>query len=286
MNNLFREIVGRISSPLLGLHPVERRLLVKDDCFVTKRTSPDELKAFIRKMHPVKSSSIELIRLGADRDGGYLVPDDLGGVQACFSPGVSFKSKFELDCAERGLKIFLADASVDEPGEMHPSFSFEKKFIGSISDDVFMTMDEWVGRSMPEDSESDLMLQMDIEGAEWEVLHNISGMLLQRFRIIVVELHGLQQLWSAPFFSLASRALERVLKTHACVHIHPNNCSRVMVKDGIGIAPVVEVTFLRRDRFEDAEPAVTFPHSLDRDNVKGNSLVLPRNWYGILNVVD
>lgn len=279
MNNPFREIIGRISSPLLGLHPGERRLLVKDDCCVTRRTDTDVLKAFIRKMHPVKSQDFELIRMGPDRDGGYLVPDDLEGIKACFSPGVSFKSKFELDCAERGMKIFLADASVDKPGEMHPSFSFEKKFVGSVSDDLFMTIDEWVEKSLPEDTTSDLMLQMDIEGAEWEVLHNVSEEVLERFRIIVIELHDLQQLWSLPFFSFASRALERVLKSHVCVHIHPNNCSGVMEKNGIGIAPVIEVTFLRRDRMGEMLATNTFPHKYDRDNVPRKVVVLPDSWY-------
>lgn len=40
----------------------------------------------------------EMIRLGEDRDGGYLVPDDLDGIRACFSPGVDLASHFERDC--------------------------------------------------------------------------------------------------------------------------------------------------------------------------------------------
>ena len=50
---------------------------------------------------------------GPDGDGGYLVPDDLEGIVACFSPGVSNVAGFEKDCALKGMKVFMADASVE-----------------------------------------------------------------------------------------------------------------------------------------------------------------------------
>jgi len=37
----------------------------------------------------------ELIRLGAEKDGGYLIPNDLAGIEACFSPGVGNEFNFE-----------------------------------------------------------------------------------------------------------------------------------------------------------------------------------------------
>jgi hypothetical protein len=43
-------------------------------------------------------------------------------------------------------------------------------------------------------SSDDLILQMDIEGAEWHVLLNVSRDTLRRFRIIVIELHDLERL--------------------------------------------------------------------------------------------
>ncbi len=40
--------------------------------------------------------------MGGENDGGYLVPDDLEGIEYCFSPGVSNIATFELDCLNRG----------------------------------------------------------------------------------------------------------------------------------------------------------------------------------------
>jgi len=42
-----------------------------------------------------KASKTPLIRIGGDIDGSYLVPDDLDGIAACFSPGVNRIKYFE-----------------------------------------------------------------------------------------------------------------------------------------------------------------------------------------------
>lgn len=47
-------------------------------------------------------------------DGGYLIPDDLEGISACFSPGVDDRATFETSLIARGIPCFLADASVDK----------------------------------------------------------------------------------------------------------------------------------------------------------------------------
>jgi len=60
-------------------------------------------------------------------------------------------------------------------------------------------MDDWVATA-PISEDSDLMLQMDIEGYEYETFLSMSDKLLSRFRIIVVEFHSLQMLFSQPFF--------------------------------------------------------------------------------------
>ena len=61
---------------------------------VGRRTQTQDLRELIRALHPAVPGR-ELIRLGPEGDGGYLLPDDLDGVQCCFSPGVSTESRFE-----------------------------------------------------------------------------------------------------------------------------------------------------------------------------------------------
>lgn len=254
-------------------------LLSPVSAFPTERTRATDVQGLVRRLHPVASGHA-LIRLGPAGDGGYLVPDDLDGIAACFSPGVSRVSGFEKDCASRGMDAYMADKSVDGPADAHPRFHFRKKFLGATSNNDYMRLDDWVTDSLA-DTTSDLMLQMDIEGFEYEVLLSATPALLQRFRVIVIEFHQLDQLWNRPWFLLASRVFDSLLQTHACVHIHPNNCRPARVTGGLAIPPMMEFSFLRRDRMAaDGGLRTDFPHPLDIDNTRDKPLVLPSCWYG------
>lgn len=253
-------------------------LLVTKSGFVTSRTAKTDLLYLIRRLSPVTTDK-ELIRLGPAGDGGYLVPNDLGGIKACFSPGVSSVTGFEKNCAEQGMQVFMADKSVEAPADSHELFNFLKKFIGSKIDGDFTTMDNWVKSSVAVDN-SNLLLQIDIEGYEYETFLSCSNELLNRFRIIVAEFHNLEQLWNRPFFQIASGVFEKILQTHTCVHIHPNNYYPIFKKYGLDIPPLAEFTFLRNDRVVDPVPATKFPNPLDCDNTDNVSQRLPTCWYG------
>jgi hypothetical protein len=77
------------------------------------------------------ATNIPLIRIGADEDGGYLIPDDLTGISACYSPGVDQIASFETALLEHGIPSHLADLSVEGPPPGTAAASFIKKFIGA-----------------------------------------------------------------------------------------------------------------------------------------------------------
>lgn len=271
LKNLVKPSVDHCFS-LLGY----RHCLTSD--FTIDSTPRSNVLSLIESLHPVGVSN-PLIRLGPkDGDGGYLIPDDLNGISACYSPGVSYVSGFEKDCAELGMKVFMADHSVDAPAEHHENFHFIKKFVGGTTFGKYITLDDWVRETFP-NGDSDLMLQMDIEGQEYETLFSTSDKLMRRFRIIAIEFHNLDQFWNLPFFQIASRAFEKILQTHACVHLHPNNCCGSIKKDGLEIPKFMEFTFLRRDRLKGEIKPWCFPNPLDRDNTKLKPLKLPECWH-------
>lgn len=255
-------------------------ILSRVNAFPTRKTEHARLEALMRRLHPVRTDR-PLVRLGpAHDDGGYLVVDDLDGIGACFSPGVCEESGFEKDCADRGIPVFMADLTVDAPSVPHELFRFERKHVGVVADPDHLTLQGWVQSSGIE-PDADLLLQMDIEGMEYEVLLAAPEALLRRTRILVVEFHRLEQLWNEPFFNLAQALFERILSTHACVHIHPNNCYDPFEKEGLAIPPIMEFTFHRKDRLTFQGPQTLFPHPLDHDNTDRRlSVPLPKCWFG------
>jgi hypothetical protein len=251
-------------------------LLGAMDKYPTALTDQAAVAALIQRLRPV-SQQRELLRMGPAGDGGYLVPDDLNDITACFSPGVAESSGFEREWADAGTPVFLADRSVSGPPFDHPNFHFTQKYVGAINSGDYMSLNAWVNGSL-DDPASDLCLQMDIEGAEYEVLLNVSEEVLSRFRIIVAEFHAMHMLWSRPFFMLASRAFDRVLQTHRVVHVHPNNTLGAVRKNGLEIPRLMEFTFLRDDRVYHSDQPLSLPHPLDVDNTNQRSLPLPACW--------
>ena len=143
-----------------------------------------------------------------------------------------------------------------------------------------MTLDNWVDAALQENT-SELILQMDIEGSEYEALLSASEALLQRFRIIVIEFHHLDELWNKVFFKLANSVFNKITQTHTCLHIHPNNYASKIVLDNLEIPNVMEFTFLRNDRISESAWATKFPNMLDKPNASDRpDIVLPKCWHG------
>jgi len=246
---------------------------------IEKATDRKSVVSLIKKLRPYRIDK-ELVRFGANGDGGYLVPNDFEGISACFSPGVGAFSTFEEDCTKHGMQVYLADKSVDAPAINNNQFHFIKKFVGTINNDDFITMDNWVNTSLNETG-SDLLLQMDIERHEYLSIINMSDALLNRCRILVIEFHYLHKLWNKEFFNMASATFEKVLQNHTCIHIHANNYCGTVKTMGVEIPKVAEFTFIRNDRVKTKSPQTNFPHPLDFDNINERATVLPECWYNI-----
>lgn len=252
-------------------------LLVNRGFSLSRCVDPQTLRRLIERMHP-QTTSFDLLRVGGESDGGYLVPDDLQGIVGCFSPGVDVVASFEAAIVARGIPCFLADASVPGPPIAGPLIHFDRKFLGVVDDDLTTTMDTWVKAYAP--PTGDLILQMDIEGAEWPVLLNVSDEVLSRFRIIVLELHFLERLFDRVGFDFMFASLDRLLRRYHVVHLHPNNLVSPVTTSGLTIPRLLEVTLLRHDRARPTGYANRFPHELDRRNRPDlRDQVLPACWF-------
>jgi hypothetical protein len=243
-------------------------------------SSKNQILSLINYMKP-NVSSVPLQRFGPKGDGGYLVPDDFDGIVACFSPGVSDVAGFELELAERGIPCYLIDASVKDTPEKHENIFFERLFLGPKSDGKrFISLPDWVQEKAP--GKGDLLLQIDIEGAEYEALLATPADMLKRFRLIVLELHDLDFIMTNKYSAVGFEAfLKHMTSEFYVVHIHPNNNRRPVMHEGVEIPPVIEMTLVRRDRSRKGSSETTsmLPHELDSDNSpRRKHLFFSKDW--------
>lgn len=244
---------------------------------VAKKTDMASVQGLISELHP-KPSLAPLVRLGVPGDGGYLLPDDLDGVVGCFSPGVDDRASFEADLIGRGIPCFLADATSSKGPIDSELCHFLPKFLGVVNDETTITLDDWVKTYAP--PSGDLVLQMDIEGAEWPVLLNASDAVLSRFRTIVIETHDMERLMDKHAFRIMSAVFSRLLRLFNVVHIHPNNSGGTVRVGGLTIPRALELTLYRKDRPLETGYVRSFPHPLDVRNVTGRpDVMLPKTWY-------
>lgn len=148
----------------------------------SKSTSPGKLAFFFNETRPVNTNHPP-IRIRGNDDGGYLVPDDLDGFKNCFSPGVSFAAHFENELASKRIKSFMADFSVEKLPINNDYFSLEKVFICFENQPNFKSLENWICEKVT-DSVSDMILQMDIDGGEYDLLMETSCETLKRFMML------------------------------------------------------------------------------------------------------
>jgi FkbM family methyltransferase len=246
-------------------------------------TVPEMLEVF--KLLRPKPSAHPLMRIGGNRDGSYLVPDDLRGITACFSPGVNnFKyfedflvENYDIDCH---MCDFSSDVSEFKTPLIEGKQTFLKKWLDNNSDADSISLDAWVKEKAPD---GDLLLQIDIEGAEYRNLLSVSDEVLSRFRIIVIEVHDMFAIGNpgilrdvlAPFF-------RRLHSFFNVVHAHPNNCCGEFNIPGteVSIPNVLELTYLRKDRVAETSYPSLIPHPLDvsRNVPQLPPMFLGENW--------
>ncbi|CAN1553696.1 Methyltransferase FkbM [Burkholderiaceae bacterium] len=259
---------------------IKRRIkafLLNCGVYINATTSKEQVTEFLESLKPVATNH-DLIRVGGYADGGYLIPNDIEGIHTCFSPGVCEASNFENDLTKRGVKCFLADYSVDAPPINNSLFDFEKKYLGSKNNEMFMTLEYWVQTKAPEIENS--ILQMDIEGAEYSVILDSTSHTLRKFRILVIEFHNLDLIFSKMGFELINLAFGKLLRDFEVVHIHPNNSNPPFIRNGLSVPPVMEFTFLRKDRVIEKSQCTHFPHVLDRaSDTRKLDYDLPKCWY-------
>lgn len=241
-----------------------RKVLNSRGLNIVRMPNESEVRTLLNALRPL-DVGIPLIRLGKENDGGYLVPDDLHGITDVFSPGVALTWSFEEEIQKvTGSRIHLI-----ESGEVPHACPYEvtQGFLGGFTSNNRIGINEWITNCVPA-IDGDFLLQMDIEGGEYEVIQGISHNLLDRFRVIIIEFHSLQLVADVNWFrGVFEPSIARLLGDFIPVHAHANNASSPQSVPGAYLPETLEMTFLRKDRApRNAWTYAQLPHDLDEPN--------------------
>ena len=237
----------------------------------TGLTPKNEVLSLLSRIRP-QDNGHKLIRVGGTGTGGYLIPDDVTVISECFSPGSNKLSNFESEIADRWqIKSFICDSIEEKPSDLTAFQDFTEAWVGPATDgEKYISLTHWVEEKSQ--SQGDLMLQMDIEGAEFLTVIAASTQLLKRFRIINIELHFLEALknrWG--FDQIYFPFFDKLLKEFDVVHLHPNNCCGTWSYGDFEFPRIIELTLHRKDRSMYLRPIASSRNELDYPCVESKS---------------
>tara|TARA_Y100000389_G_C17471248_1_gene531279 strand:- start:5206 stop:5916 length:711 start_codon:yes stop_codon:yes gene_type:complete len=223
-----------------------KKIFFKFKIFVGQTIKEEKLREFLKKMNPI-SHNIDMIRLGEEKDGGYFVPKNLKNIEFCMTAGVGDLIKFEYDLAERGIKCFMADYSVEKPPLEHKNFHFLKKFIGNSSSKDFISFDKWKNLTSINLDIQKGILKIDIEGGEYDLLNNLDKKLIEKFSIIIIEFHHLNSILNPLAFEYVENIFSKILKSHNVIHFENNKVIKpVEYFKNEKLYDMVEITFFNK----------------------------------------
>jgi hypothetical protein len=228
--------------------------------------SPD-IAGVLALLAPQDIVSHRKCRVGPRTDGGYVMFDALDGAGPVYSFGIGANVGFDEDFAQRGRSIFMFDHMIERLPKQHPAFHFMRRGISARDDAAKQTFSlDYFIRELGHAGRRDLILKMDVEGAEWDVLAEAAPADLDRFQQIVLEVHCLLQLGDPEFRGTVARALRKMNENFLLGHVHANNYGRLGVIDGFAVADVLELTYIRKDLAVGRPSRAFYPLAIDHSN--------------------
>ena len=235
--------------------------------------------SIINSLYPSFFSS-NIIRLGRDNDGGYLVINNKKNYKYLLSFGISDDISFEKDFSKKhpNCQIFCFDPTINCLPETIPNTSFYKIGLDSKTVGNYKNIIDILKLLCIEQSDySNIFLKIDIEGYEWLVLNDKQSFnILCNFDQIAIEFHFKFLVRSQRIllpFILMKRALivKRLLKKFKSFNLHANNCagSKAYTKYDDFIFPhVVEVSLVNNNNFKNFVHELNQPCDPKREDIQ------------------
>lgn len=223
-----------------------------------------EINRFHELLNLKNVKGCDFVRVGAANDGGYVMLNDLPGGIA-YSFGINDDVSWDDDMACHGYEVYMYDHTIDALPHVRKAFHFFKEGIADFEENKSLKKLETFIKRNKHDKNENMILKIDVEGAEWGVFENISEEILKSFNQIVVEFHNLCE-----FNNIAryNKVLEKINRTHQPIHYHINNYDDVYWFDDKPYGNAIEVTFASKQKYNFSDGKIKLPRNQDAPNCK------------------
>lgn len=204
-------------------------------------------------LHLKRVKDKSYVRIGGGNDGSYVMLDDfMTSKGIAYSFGIGDDVSWDLHMAELGYDIYMYDHTIPTLPKKNENFHFFKLGIADSNEKTREDLKslEYFLELNQHNKEKDMILKMDVEGAEWGFLINVEQNTLLKFDQIVLELHRLLNVENT---DKIVNALKKLSETHQLVHLHGNNSLQVKNINGCLFVEAVEALFVRKDKYEFVE---------------------------------
>ena len=260
---LIKSRVKRFIKRLLGS---QIKIPVRMYTFITE---PEYYRQLHSLLHIAKVDGFELVRTGRANDGGYIMLDDFRAGDIAYSFGICDDVSWDKDMVSRGYDVFMYDHTIDGLPQKNPRFHWSKLGIsdGNIQDDRLKTLDELI-RANHHENTRNMILKMDVEGAEWGLFEQVSSETLSQFSQMTFEFH---EITNHPNPELVLSVFRKINQTHQLVHVHANNHGNYISFGHKKFCNFLELSYVLRSKYSFSENYdVNLPLNIDEAN---NSLL-------------
>lgn len=235
-------------------------------------TTPEYYNRLRSRLKIKKVVGKNFVRLGKANDGGYIMLDNFqnNSEGIAYSFGISNDVSWDWDMATRGYEIFMYDMTIDALPKENPRFHFFKEGIAGIEikEQNLNTLEHFIKRNGHE-GKTNMILKMDVEGAEWSFLATVSSETLNQFDQMVFEFHDIIAPKNQSVMNATLACIKKINQTHSLIHLHANNNGSFLILDDKILFPdVLELTYVKTSNYELVDDEnIYLPISFDQPNV-------------------
>ena len=193
----------------------------------------------------------------------------LSNIDVLYSYGIENDITFEKEfCTTYGSIARLYDHTIEKLPEEHDYLHYKKEGVGPEKADMLNTVESHILENG--DQDKNLLLKMDVEGAEWQTLLQMPEHILKKFQQITIEIHHLGSgNRDVADVELKAAVLNKLRDSFYLYHVHANNCGAIYIQQGFQCPETLELTYINKDSItvsESTEYNMSFPHIADNPN--------------------